>query len=89
MNTKLDSNKLGKGGPRMDRSFYQFALSFRGGEKDDRLSSFADAMFHDHSFPKDERSFDSLSRYIEEKADPYLSSVLFDDLYRQYEERFL
>ena len=73
----------------MDRSFYQFALTYRGGAKNDPLSSFAEAMFHDHSFPKDERSFDSLSRYIEEKADSKMTSILFDELFRHYEERFL
>ena len=73
----------------MDRSFYQFALTYRGGGKNDLLSNFAEAMFHDHSFPKDERSFDPLSRYIEEKADPQMASVLFDELYQHYQERFL
>ncbi|GKV68723.1 UPF0346 protein [Sporosarcina sp. NCCP-2716] len=72
----------------MDRSFYQFALSFRGGDKHDLNSVFAESMFRDHSFPKSERSFDALSRYIEEKADPEMPSALFDELYRQYEERF-
>lgn len=73
----------------MDRSFYQFALSYRGGEKNDPHSVFAETMFKDLSFPKDERSFDTLSRYIEEKGDPLMPSILFDELYRHYEERFL
>ncbi|WJY28237.1 MULTISPECIES: YozE family protein [Sporosarcina] len=73
----------------MDRSFYQFVLSFRGGGKDDLNAVFAERMFNDHSFPKSERSFDALSRYIEEKADSEMPSVIFDDLYRQYEERYL
>ena len=73
----------------MDRSFYQFALSFRGGAKDDLNAVFAEKMFNDLSFPKDEKAFDPLSRYIEEKADAQMSSVIFDDLYTLYEERFL
>jgi len=72
----------------MDRSFYQFVLSFRGGKKDDKKSAFAEAMFKDHSFPKDEKDFDPLSRYLEEKADPDMPSVLFDELYEMYKERF-
>lgn len=73
----------------MDRSFYHFALSFRGGAKDDLNAVFAEGMFNDHSFPKDERAFDPLSRYIEEKADSEMPSIVFDELYKLYEERFI
>ena len=66
----------------MDRSFYRFALSFRGGKKDDEKSVFAEAMFNDLSFPKDEKDFDPLSRYVEEKADREMRSVVFDELYK-------
>lgn len=72
----------------MDRSFYQFALSFRGGGKDDEHAVFAEAMFNDLSFPKDEKDFDSLSRYVEEKADPDMPVVVFDELFKLYQERF-
>ena len=71
----------------MNRSFYQFVLSFRGGAKEDS-AVFAEYMFEDLSFPKDETGFDTLSRYIEEKADPNMPSVVFDELYKLYEERF-
>ena len=73
----------------MDRSFYHFVLSFRGGGKGDLNSMFAESMFNDLSFPKEEKAFDPLSRYIEEKADSQMTSVIFDELYRLYEERFL
>ncbi|WP_336824800.1 YozE family protein [Sporosarcina sp. USHLN248] len=72
----------------MDRSFYQFVLSFRGGKKDDAKAVFAEAMFKDHGFPKDVKSFDVLSRYIEEKADVEMPSVVFDELYEEYKERY-
>ncbi|MEK4715131.1 YozE family protein [Sporosarcina sp. FSL K6-5500] len=78
-----------KGDERMDRSFYRFALSFRGGAMDDLKSTFAEYMFKDSSFPKEEKSFDPLSRYIEEKADAKMPSVVFDELFLLYEERFL
>lgn len=71
----------------MNKSFYQFALSFRGGGKDDVQSVFAEAMFNDLSFPKNEEEYDLLSRYVEEKADEQLRSVIFDELYKIYEER--
>ncbi|MBB4826049.1 uncharacterized protein YozE (UPF0346 family) [Sporosarcina luteola] len=68
----------------MDRSFYQFVLSFRGGPKEDEKAVFAEAMFHDHSFPKQEVSFDRLSRYLEEKADEQMSVAVFDELFDRY-----
>src|SRR5690606_17969236 len=72
----------------MDRSFYQFVLSYRGGKKDDSKAVFAEAVFNDHSFPKDEKGFDPLSRYLEEKAEPEMPSVVFDELFALYKERF-
>ena len=71
----------------MNRTFYQFALSFRGGTKRDEKSVFAEGMFKDLSFPKDETEYDPISRYVEEKADTELRSIIFDDLYKIYEER--
>lgn len=71
----------------MNKSFYRNVLAFRDGPKDDEKSVFAEAMFKDLSFPKHENDFDTLSRYIEEKADDQLRSVVFDDLYKLYEER--
>ncbi len=72
----------------MKRSFYLFALSFRGGTKEDEKAVFAEAMFKDLSFPKDETEYDVISRYVEEKADAELRSIVFDDLYKIYEDRF-
>lgn len=71
----------------MNKSFYQFVLSFRGGGKDDEKAVFAESMFKDLSFPKDEQDFDPLSRYIEEIVDGAMRSVVFDELYKLYEER--
>lgn len=73
----------------MDRSFYQFALSYRGGGKNDVNAIFAETMFNDLSFPKDEKHFDSLSRYVEDKADPNMPSIVFDELYAHYEDQYL
>ncbi|AXH99205.1 YozE family protein [Sporosarcina sp. PTS2304] len=68
----------------MDRSFYHFALRYRGGGRDDVKALFAEKMFRDASFPKDEEDFDSLSRYIEDQADDDLRSTTFDELYAIY-----
>ena len=71
----------------MNRSFYQFTLSFRGGKRNDLLARFAESMFKDLSFPKDETEFDPLSRYIEEKVDAEMPSIVFDELYELYVDR--
>lgn len=73
----------------MNKSFYQFTLSFRGGSKADEKAVFAEAMFHDLSFPKSEEAYDPLSRYVEEHEDEALRSVVFDDLHALYTERIL
>ncbi len=73
----------------MNKSFYQFVLSFRGGGKNDPFALFAEAMFNDLSFPKEEKEYDLLSRYVEEHADDALRSIVFDDLYALYTERVL
>lgn len=73
----------------MNKSFYQFVLSYRGGSKNDDKAVFAEAMFNDLSFPKEEKEYDTLSRYVEERADEEMRSIIFDDLYALYVERVL
>ena len=68
----------------MDRSFYQFALKYRGKIVADDFSRFADSMFLDHSFPKNSRDFDQLSKYIEEKAHPVMKASTFDEMWEEY-----
>lgn len=68
----------------MDRSFYQFALKYRGKLAEDDFSRFADAMFLDHGFPRDENDFELLSRYIEEKAHTALKASAFDAMWEEY-----
>jgi len=71
----------------MNRSFYQFALSYRGGGKNDQKAVFAESMFRDLGFPKDEQAYDPLSRYLEEKSDEDMRPIIFDELYNTYIER--
>lgn len=70
----------------MRHSFYHFALTYRGGSKNDVLSTFSEAMFLDHTFPKQSESFEELSRYIEEAADEEMSAIIFDDFWVLYAE---
>lgn len=71
----------------MKRSFYQFVLSFRGGNVEDPKTRFAEKVFYDHSFPKQSTSFNELSSYVETIADEDLSTYTFDELWQLYEER--
>ena len=57
-------------------------------KKGDEKAAFAEAVFNDHSFPKDEVVFDPISRYLEEKADPEMPSIIFDELFELYKDRF-
>ncbi|ANU10776.1 hypothetical protein A1A1_17795 [Planococcus antarcticus DSM 14505] len=68
----------------MNRSFYQFALKYRGKMDADNFSSFADSMFLDHSFPKSSSDFDQLSKYVEEKAHPVMKASIFDKMWEEY-----
>jgi len=66
------------------RSFYQFALKYRGKLKADDFSEFAESMFLDHSFPKASEDFEELSKYIEERAHPVLKASTFDSIWDEY-----
>lgn len=70
----------------MKQSFYLYALKYRGGQKSDMKSRFAENMFHQHDFPKSETSFHELSQYIEELAHPEMPAVVFDELWEHYIE---
>ncbi|MFC4411293.1 YozE family protein [Chungangia koreensis] len=70
----------------MNHSFYHFVLKYRGGPKGDMKAVFAESMFKDHGFPKYEESFDPLSKYIEEIADPQMPASVFDDLWKEYDD---
>ncbi|WP_010285964.1 YozE family protein [Kurthia massiliensis] len=71
----------------MRPSFYLYVLTFRGA--DDAYGTFAEAMFNDHSFPKQADTFEPLSLYIEQLASDDLNAVTFDDLWGMYEEKYL
>lgn len=72
---------------KMRPSFYLYVLTFRGAT--DRYGTFAEAVFHDHSFPKQADDFETLSLYIEQLANDDLNAVTFDDLWGMYEEKYL
>lgn len=66
----------------MERTFYHFVLTFRGGADD--KAQFAEAVFHDHSFPKQSTDFDELSEYIELQQQPEMTADVFDAIWALY-----
>lgn len=70
----------------MRHSFYHYVLKHRGGGKNDSFSAFAEAMFKDHTFPKQCEEFEELSSYIEEEVHPHMPASTFDQLWVQYVE---
>ncbi|WP_313890801.1 YozE family protein [Psychrobacillus sp.] len=68
----------------MKQSFYLYVLKFRGGQKADKKTQFADNTFEQHDFPKAETDFDVISRYIEELAHPEMQASVFDELWELY-----
>lgn len=71
----------------MDRSFYHFALTYRGKTQPDDFSRFADAVFLDHAFPRATKDFDKISRYLEERAHPLMKASIFDEMWNEYISR--
>lgn len=67
------------------RSFYHFMMTFRGKRIPDDESRLADWMFDDHDFPKQSKSYDEISEYLEFHS-PFTSALsLFDQLWDTYE----
>ncbi|HLU21368.1 YozE family protein [Lederbergia graminis] len=62
----------------MNKSFYHFLMKFRQPSANDELSSFANAAYKDHSFPKQSSDYQELSDYLELNVD-YLPTVAFFD----------
>lgn len=76
------------GGKILKKSFYHYALTFRGGDWDDCKVRFAESMFVDHGFPKVSEDFHELSNYIEMQFNEYLTTEAFDELWDLYELKF-
>lgn len=71
------------------RSFYEFALTFRGKLKEDEASRLAEWIFLDHDFPKHSMSYDEISDYLEWNNPFHGALNVFDQLWEQYTETHL
>lgn len=72
----------------MIQSFYQFCLSYRGGDLFDSKVRFAEKMFKDHGFPKTSHSFEEISSYIETLADDDMTTQTFDEIWEIYRLKY-
>lgn len=68
----------------MQKSFYHYALTFRGGDWSDKKARFSESMFIDPGFPKTSENFEELSSYIELQSNEYLTTSAFDELWDLY-----
>lgn len=66
------------------RSFYHYMMRYRGAKKQTDERRLADWMFEDHDFPKQSKSFDEVSRYLEWNIPFTGASQVFDALWDEY-----
>ncbi|KFE42715.1 YozE family protein [Staphylococcus agnetis] len=67
-----------------DASFYHFLLTVRGRPNEE--GAFAEMVYDDLDFPKQESDFDKLSNYVETEGNYTLSMSVFDTLYEEFQE---
>ncbi|SFD77239.1 Uncharacterized protein YozE, UPF0346 family [Lentibacillus persicus] len=67
------------------RSFYHFALTYRGKEIPDDKSRLADWLFYDHDFPKHSAAYNEISDYLEGNS-PFVNALAtFDEMWEAYQ----
>ncbi|MFQ3543067.1 YozE family protein [Halobacillus rhizosphaerae] len=67
------------------RSFYHYMMRYRGNKQQDGAKKLADWMFEDHSFPKQAKTYNEISSYLEWNI-PFTNALsVFDQLYDAYE----
>lgn len=68
----------------MKRSFYHYMLTLRGPNISDDITSFANNIGNDITFPKHSESYDDISNYLE-LASNYLNNMdIFDQCWALY-----
>ncbi|GAK47403.1 hypothetical protein LOSG293_060070 [Secundilactobacillus oryzae JCM 18671] len=68
----------------MYKSFYEYLMTQRNPNSYESVAEFANNAFYDQSFPKQETSFDRLSKYLEENASYLPSMTIFDEAWSMY-----
>lgn len=70
----------------MKRSFYHYVETFRGKLVQTDESQLADNIFMDLQFPKQSKSYDEISHYLETNAYYIPNMDIFDNLWEHYVE---
>ncbi|MBN6885527.1 uncharacterized protein YozE (UPF0346 family) [Cytobacillus horneckiae] len=68
----------------MSKSFYHFLMKYRHPEPPDKISSFANDAFKDHSFPKTSKDYHEISSYLELNTNYLESMTIFDEAWDEY-----
>lgn len=66
------------------RSFYQFLMTERDPNNHSEIAEFANNAFFDHSFPKQSKDYDEISRYLELNGGYLPSMLIYDQAYQLY-----
>ncbi|MBS9399532.1 YozE family protein [Pediococcus acidilactici] len=70
----------------MRKTFYQFLMTQRNPEPNDEVEEFANQAFFDQSFPKQDRDFDEISKYLELNGSYLQNMTIFDQAWQRYLE---
>ncbi|MFV5783250.1 YozE family protein [Pediococcus acidilactici] len=70
----------------MRKTFYQFLMTQRNPEPNDEVEEFANQAFFDHSFPKQDRDFEEISKYLELNGSYLQNMTIFDQAWQRYLE---
>ncbi|BDP87590.1 hypothetical protein EfmAA818_11860 [Enterococcus faecium] len=70
----------------MNRSFFHYLMTLRGGGTHDALSVFATEAGKDIQFPKHSSSYEEISNYLELNVDYLPSMDIFDEAWEKYLE---
>ncbi|APR28550.1 hypothetical protein BTW26_05795 [Pediococcus acidilactici] len=70
----------------MRKTFYQFLMTQRNPEPNDEVEEFANQAFFDQSFPKQDRDFEEISKYLEINGSYLQNMTIFDQAWQRYLE---
>jgi uncharacterized protein YozE (UPF0346 family) len=70
----------------VNRSFFHYLMTLRGGGTHDALSVFATEAGKDIQFPKHSSSYEEISNYLELNVDYLPSMDIFDEAWEKYLE---
>ena len=68
----------------MRQSFYQYLMTQRDFNSLDEVAQFANNAFYDQSFPKQSKSYDEISQYLELNGGYLPSMTIFDEAWMNY-----